>query len=134
MVNVNNMSHNAQQNWTAVGVNNAGQIVVDKKGGNVLLLTPVITVALSSSQNPSQLGQTVNFTATASSIAGAPPDAENITFTDGTTVLGSTPLVGGTATFATSSLAAGTHSIFASYPGDVNYAPRQSKVWKQIVK
>jgi probable HAF family extracellular repeat protein len=134
MVNVNTLAHNANQNWTAVGVNDAGQIVVNKKGGNVVLLTPVIAVAVASSQNPSHVGQTVQFTATASSIAGPPPDGENITFSDGTTVLGSAALVGGSATFATSSLTVGAHLIVATYPGDINYSARNSRSFKQVVK
>lgn len=134
MVNVNTLSNNKQQNWNAVGVNSAGQIVLNKKGGKVLLLTPVIAVALASSQNPSQVGEPVTFTAQASSVAGVPPDGEFITFLDSNTVLASVPLSGGTATFSTAGLAAGKHRISASYPGDVNYAASTSKAVKQVVR
>ena len=127
-------STTAEWNWTAVGINDAGQIAVMKKGGVALILTPIITVALSSSENPSLLGQSVTFTATTNSIAGPPPDEEIITFTDSGTVLGTAPLQGGTATIAVSTLALGAHHISASYPGDINYAGRNSKVLSQIVK
>ena len=133
MVNVNSLCHNANQNWTAVGVNSAGQIVANKKGGNVVLITPVIAVALSSSQNPSQAGQTVTFSATASSIAGFAPDGETITFLDSTTVLGTAPLVNGSASIALSNLATGVHLVRAKYSGDVNYFAATSKVLRQKV-
>jgi len=134
MVNVNTLSKNKQQNWSAVGVNSAGQIVANKKGGNVLLLTPVIAVAVSSSQNPSEVGQLVTFTATAGSVAGPPPDGEIVTFTDSGTVLGASPLASGTAVFSTAGLSAGKHRISASYAGDVNYAQSNSKILKQVVQ
>ncbi len=133
MVNVNALCNNKQQNWNAVGVNSAGQIILNKKGGKALLLTPVIAVAVASSQNPSQVGESVTFTAQASSVAGAPPDGEFITFSDSSTVLATVPLSGGAATFSTAGLSAGTHRISASYPGDVNYAASSSKVVKQVV-
>jgi probable HAF family extracellular repeat protein len=134
MLNVNTLCNNKQQNWKAVGINDAGQIVAAKKGGIALVLTPIMAVALSSSQNPSHLGQSVTFTATTSSIAGAPPDGETITFMDSTTMLGTAPLENGTATITISNLALGSHRIVASYPGDTNYAGRNSKVFTQIVK
>jgi len=43
-----------------------------------------------------------------------------VTFRDGSTVLGTGTLVNGVASFSTSSLALGSHSITASYGGDVN--------------
>ena len=89
---------------------------------------------MSSSQNPSQVGQLVTFTATTNSIAGPPPDVEVITFMDSGTVLGTAALAGGSASYSTSSLSAGTHKITATYPGDINYAGSQSKVLKQVVQ
>jgi len=46
-----------------------------------------------------------------------------VTFRDGTTTLGSMTLVSGGASFTTSSLSKGTHSITATYSGDSNYNP-----------
>ena len=51
----------------------------------------------------------------------APPDGELVTFADGSTTLGTAPLMSGTATFSTSSLAIGDHTITATYMGDANY-------------
>ncbi len=75
---------------------------------------------LASTNNPSNYGQAVIFIAAvlAESSAGAPTGT--VTFTDGTKVLGNAPLDSdGRATFTTSSLAAGRHSIAAAYvPAD----------------
>ena len=133
MVNVNALSNNTKMNWYAVGVNRAGQIVVNKKGGNAMLLTPIISVATASSQNPSHLDQSVTLTASTNSIAGAPPDGETITFMDSATVLGSAPLVNGSASITLSSLSLGVHLVTAKYPGDVNYAAANAKVLRQKV-
>lgn len=133
MLNVNSLCNNTLQNWTAVGINDAGQIAINKKGGVVLILTPIIVVAVSSSQNPSHAGQSVTLTSTTGSIAGSPPDGETITFLDSSTVLGTAPLQNGTATISVSSIAIGPHPISARYPGDTNYAGANSKVMRQKV-
>jgi probable HAF family extracellular repeat protein len=133
MVNVNSLCKNLHNNWTAVAINDAGQIAINKKGGVALLLTPIIGVAASSSQNPSHLGQSVTLTATASSIAGPPPNGETITFMDSTTVLGTAPLVSGSASITLSSLGTGMHLVRAQYAGDVNYVAASSKVLRQKV-
>jgi hypothetical protein len=45
-----------------------------------------------------------------------------VTFKDGETILGSATLSNGTATYTTSTLSAGSHSITAVYDGDANFA------------
>jgi uncharacterized repeat protein (TIGR01451 family) len=79
------------------------------------------TTAVTSSANPSSLNQSVTFTATVSSTAGVPTGT--VQFKDGGVNLGSPqPLDGsGVATFSTSSLAAGVHTITADYSGDSNF-------------
>ena len=75
------------------------------------------TTMLSSSSANADLGATVTFTATvtpASALYGS-PSAGIVTFLDGTTTLGTGVVMGTTATFATSSLAAGSHSITAVF-------------------
>lgn len=89
------------------------------------------SLSLTSSPNPSQVGQPVTFTATLSA-AGPTPDGP-ITFREGATVLAVILSSGGVATFTTSSLAAGTHPIVASYPGDSDYAASTSVVVNQVV-
>jgi hypothetical protein len=89
------------------------------------------TTALTSSLNPSQVGQSVTFTATVTSSSGTPTGS--VTFLDGATVLGTAGLSGGVATFTTSTLTLGSHSITASYSGGGIFAPSVSPVLNQAV-
>lgn len=87
------------------------------------------TTALSSSQNPSLIGQSITFTATVS-----PSTATGtVTFNDSSTELGSGTVSGGIATFTISSLSAGPHSIAAIYSGDSNFGSSTSPVVVQTV-
>jgi Big-like domain-containing protein len=86
------------------------------------------TLSLTSSLNPSASGQSVTFTATVSPTAfgtTATPGG-TVTFLDGGNQIGTGTLVpsgtGGQATFTTSALAVGNHTITASYPGDGNFS------------
>jgi hypothetical protein len=90
---------------------------------------------LTSSVDPATSGQSVTFTAnvmaTGASIA-APTGI--VTFLDGSTVLGTKALVGsGVASFSTSSLSVGSHTITASYAGDANSAASVSAVLTETV-
>jgi len=122
----------------ANAINDAGQIVVDATtktgtGNYALLLTPLMKTALASSSNPSVVGQPVTFTATVSSIAGPPPDGDQVTFKVGAVVLGTTTLTKGVATVTTSTLTVGQHKIFATYAGDAIYASNKSLPLTQVV-
>jgi beta-glucanase (GH16 family) len=77
------------------------------------------TVTVSSSGNPSVVGQSVTFTATL-----VPASATGtVQFKDGSTNLGgAAAVVNGSATFSTSSLSVGVHNITANYSGDSNFA------------
>jgi len=87
------------------------------KSGAVLTLTSNVNPA-----NPPNFPANITFSATLTQAVN--PGAAVITFSDGSTILGTASLnattTGGTATFSTSSLAPGTHSIVASYPADAN--------------
>ena len=77
------------------------------------------TTALTSSVNPSTFSQSVTFTATVTGPAGTGTPTGTVTFKDGAAILGTATVnTGGLATFATSSLAAGSHSITAQYVPD----------------
>ena len=96
---------------------------------------------VSSSENPSTDGDSVTFTATVTVSAGATPPTspETVTFKDGSTTLGSGILssvnsVSSQATFTTSSLTPGTHSITASYSGDSENASSASSALSQAVR
>jgi hypothetical protein len=86
------------------------------------LATPAL--ALTTSGNPAYVSNSVTFTATLSSPAGTPTGT--VDFYDGTTKLGTGTLAAGVATYATSSLASGAHSITAVYSGDADFNPLTS--------
>jgi hypothetical protein len=87
---------------------------------------------------PVSVGQTVTFTATVCPGAGCPasatPPSGSVTFLDGATAVGTgTVNSSGMATSAAITLAAGTHSITASYPGDTSYVASVSPAGSQVV-
>lgn len=109
-------------------------------GSTSTALTQVVNAAaksststtVTSSQNPSTVGQSVTFTASVSSGA-AGTITGTVTFLDGSTTLGTGTLSSGKATFATSALTQGSHSITASYGGDSTFAGSTSSALAQVV-
>jgi len=93
------------------------------------------STAVVSSANPSSSGQSVTFTATVSADSpGSGTPTVTVTFYDGSTALGSATLGGtGTASFTTSSLSVGSHSIKVAYGGDPDFKAGTSAVLKQVV-
>ena len=89
------------------------------------------TTTLVSSPNPSNAGQLVTFTATVTSAGGIP--SGTVSFYSGSTLVGSGTLVGGVATFATSSIAAGNYRITAAYTGSADFNSSSSSPLTQIV-
>ena len=80
------------------------------------------STAVTSSSNPSGFGQSVTFTATVSPVSpGTGPPTGTVTFLDGGSAIGTGSLGGGVATFATSVLAVGNHTITTTYGGDSNF-------------
>jgi Big-like domain-containing protein/VCBS repeat protein len=73
------------------------------------------TTTIKSSVNPSTQGQAVTFTAKVTSPTVIPTGS--VTFTAGTTILGTITLSGGKASLTTSALPLGTTNITASYSG-----------------
>ena len=113
-------------------VNDAGVIAITTNKGGYLLV-PRTTANVASSANPSKLGQSVTFTVTLSSIAGAPPDGETVQFLVSGKLAGSASLVGGVAQFTTSTIPVGSHAVVASYLGDTNYLPAKYAAVTQVV-
>ena len=92
------------------------------------------TIALTSSDATADPGQMVTFTATISSTTNAPlPPIGSVSFFDGTKFLGTGFVNGGTASYQTSSLSVGQHTITAVYGGDMNYSPSTSATLTQMV-
>jgi hypothetical protein len=91
-------------------------------------------VTLTSASNPSVHGQKVTFTAKVVPLAkGVPAPLGTIAFVEGTTTLGVVNLSKGSATFNTTALGAGEHTVIAQYSGDANFAPGQSEPLTQVV-
>jgi uncharacterized repeat protein (TIGR01451 family) len=101
--------------------------------------------ALTSSPNPSTVGQPVTFTATVTQTGGTtsgfrsvalqgapPPDGGSMVFRDDHTVLAVVRLDAGRAVFTTSSLAAGTHTITATFRGTAAAAPSRATIVQQV--
>ncbi len=90
------------------------------------------TMGISSSVNPSSLGQSVTFTATVSDVAATFTPTGTVTFSDGTKSLGSAPLSGGTASISVSTLTVGSHAIIASYGGDSIFGPTSASTGQVV--
>jgi hypothetical protein len=88
--------------------------------------------ALTSSLNPSKVGQNVTFTATVTATVSQAAVTGSVMFRDGNTTLGTVTLSNGIAAFTTSSLTAGTHTISAVYSGDHNYIPKATKLAQTV--
>ena len=100
-------------------------------GTGTLTVGPfVTTTTMSGNANPATVGASVTFTAT---VTGGTPTG-NVTFYDGATPLGTSTLNGSfQATFGSSNLTAGTHSITAQYAGDANDAASTSTTLNQLI-
>ncbi len=94
--------------------------------------------ALSTDVNPINAGATLHLTANVTLATGATPDGVptgNVTFKDGSTVLGTVAInVSGQAVLAYSTLGVGSHSLAAVYAGNTNYAASNSPVVTQTVQ
>jgi len=89
---------------------------------------------LTSSRNPSALGQAVIFTITVTTVApGTGVPTGSVTLKNGAAIVGTVPLVAGKATITTSSLTHGTHSMTAVYSGSVNDLGSSSAALTQTV-
>ena len=122
-------------------VEHAATVTPPPDSGQGRSATASVTVArmatatsLASAANPSAFGSPVTFTAAVSPIApGSGTPTGTVTFMDGTTALGTSPLSGGIATLATSSLPAGGHAVTAVYGGDAAFLGAASAVLAQVV-
>ena len=89
------------------------------------------TTSLVSSQNPSNVGQSVTFTATVTpQFSGTAKGS--VTFYDGTTALKTVALSGGVAKFTTSTLTSGAHSITATYNGSTSFTGSSASLTQTV--
>jgi hypothetical protein len=122
-----------------VGLNSLSAVYASSNGyqSHTLSLNQTVqkagsSTALASSTTSSTLNQSVTLTATVSPTTSGQPTG-TVTFSDGTTPLGSPALSGGAASWAISTLAIGTHNITAAYSGDGNFNPSNSGVVSVVV-
>jgi hypothetical protein len=125
---------------TTTGHRSAAVTVASGAPAQAVSLTGVGLVStattLTSSPNPSKVGEPVTFTAVVTSSKGPPPDGETVSFFRGVKsprLLGFGSLHGGTASFTTSRLKAATISVKAVYGGDSEFGGSTSKPVKQVV-
>ncbi len=102
---------------------------------------PASTVTtLSSSSSPAKAGANVVLTASVSTTpstlaASLPVLTGTVTFKDGATVLGTSPVSSaGTAVLTTNKLTVGTHPVTAVYSGDTNHATSTSTAFPQEIE
>jgi uncharacterized protein (TIGR03437 family) len=89
-----------------------------------------LVMKLTSSANPSVVGQSVTFTAALVASGGSPTGT--VQFLDGLNPLGTVPLAGRKAVFSTSALTGGSHAIIAKYSGDKTFQPTLSSIGEVI--
>lgn len=94
---------------------------------NAAPVTIATTTTLTASATTAVVGTSLTFTADVTPASGSGVPGGSVAFTDGTTQLGTGTLDGtGKATYSTSSLAVGTHSISAAYGGNTSYTASTS--------
>ena len=112
--------------YATAGTFNVDTQVADTNGNfartrSTATVKAVPIVALTSSVNPSDFGQSVTFTATLTSSAGTPTG--DVQFKDNGTNLGAAvSLNSGVATVTTAALTVGTHTITAEYAATATFA------------
>ncbi len=115
----------------AIGANvsgtSAGNYIATIHPGSLAVSAATTITTVTTSGSPATAGATVTFTATVTSAAGVVSGTVN--FLDGTTLLGTSTLnASGVATFSTSSLAQGTHTINAAFQANNNFLASSASV------
>jgi hypothetical protein len=94
--------------------------MVNYTNGTLTVTQASTITSLSVSSTSITAGQSITLTAqVASATTGTPTGI--VSFFDGATLLSTVPLSGGAASYSTTSLSSGTHTLTATYSGDVNF-------------
>ncbi|HWB84292.1 MAG TPA: Ig-like domain repeat protein [Bryobacteraceae bacterium] len=121
---------------TVVAVYSGDENFTGSTSGSATIYPPAAdSLSLTSSLNPSALGQAVTFTATFSTSGGAPDTAAptgTVQFFDGAKLLGNGNISDGRVAFTTAALTGGSHTISARYSGDSTW-PSASTTYGQAV-
>jgi hypothetical protein len=94
--------------------------------------TVATSTTLSPSANPSPAGTTLTLTANVTSAAGA-PNSGTVTFLDNGSPIGTGSVSAGVATFGTTSLSAGAHTLSARFEGITGYLPSTSATFTETI-
>lgn len=93
------------------------------------------TVTLSATPSPANAGQIVTMTASARALLAGVTPFGTMTFRDGTSILGTSPLEDdGTATFTTSTLTIGSHSLQASLDASSSLGGSVSSIFTEVIQ
>jgi sugar lactone lactonase YvrE len=123
------------QRHTYQAVNTGDAVYASAKSNGVLInpTTAMPAVTLTVTPNPATVGQSVTFKAAVSTaISGVPPTG-SVKFSVSNVVVGTAVISGGVATFSTSTMTAGTHTIVATYLADANYLTATSNSVKETI-
>ena len=118
---------------TAVYTGDANNLTGSSQVLSQVVTNAPTTTTVASSGSPAFVGQPVTFTAAVTSSYGAIPNGELVTFYDSGTSIGTGNTQGGAANLTTSSLAAGAHTITATYAGDSSYQASTSRAISQTI-
>ncbi len=119
-VNVSGLTPGTAYSYAAYATNVVGTRY--SSVANFTTAKAATTTTLTSSPNPSLHGQPVTFTATVNGAAGTPTGSVQFSL-DGSPAGSAAPLSAtGSASYQTSDLAVGAHTVTASYSGDSHYA------------
>ena len=114
--------------WNAAGAQSSPEITVP---GTLPVQT---ATTMTTSRNPSNYGQSVTFTATVKRIGGGANPTGFVQFmVDGVPTGAASPLAGGKATFPTTAITAGSHTVVAVYNGIATIAGSESAALTQTV-
>jgi Bacterial Ig-like domain (group 3)/FG-GAP-like repeat len=114
-----------------VGVEQSSHTVYAAVNTSVFTAAAATTTVVSSTLNPAFDNESVPFTATVTSNAGTP--SGDVELFDGSTLLGTHTLSGGTAQFSDVDPTDGIHSITAKYLGNANFAASTSAVFSETI-
>jgi len=115
-----------------LGTLNAANYSFIFANGSLTVTRAGASVAIASSNLNANANTPVTFTATLTSATTGIPSG-TVTFFDGATQIGIGTLLNGVATFTTSTLATGTHSITGQYVGDTNFTGATSTAITEVI-
>ena len=100
---------------------------------NVTAVTQATSTVVTASPSPAVSGESVTLTAKVSHTTGSGAPTGTVTFSEGSTTLGTATLSStGTAAFSTTALPVGSDTITAAYSGDTTYAASSNTVAETV--